>query len=561
VIDHHDDYGIDVVNLSLGSGAYADAETDRFSDEFQTLAGLGIFVAAASGNSNDQQSGPISQDGIASPAADPNVFAVGAVSSGDVIAAWSQRGDELDLLAPGVGIITPQLDGAYAAEDGTSFSSPMVAGAVALIKQANPAVSPGDIGSILMSSGAGNRDGDNESGNTTDLLFSRLDLTAALTLTSQRVGRSPTLSLGRTFDTALDAKGVLHAAFYDRTGRLLYATRDTAGLWSRSYVVDDSADVGVQLSIAVDNSGKAAVGYFDLTNTALKYASYDGRTWSNTTIESTKHVGTSPSLDFDINGDAFPRLHRRSGGMLKLGHLDRDSNTWTTGIVDDSADVGATASLDVGEAIVRSGAFTQYDTTVAIAYADSTNGDLKYSRIDVDDPSAEWYTSVVDDLTGVSSIDLRLHNGVLNLGLQAQIAYMDHSNALVKYAYRNTDWFTEAAASAGRAGGAVQLYFDENDSPLISFFQGTKRAVYITSRASATAWNVARLSPGSGSVILAANDRTDESSLSWLDRSRGSVLTIPWFRKSRVVVEAGNETTFACQGEGCFVSEYGGDAS
>ena len=47
----------------------------------QTLHDDGIFVAAASGNSNDQISGPISQDGIAYPAADPNVFAVGAVDS------------------------------------------------------------------------------------------------------------------------------------------------------------------------------------------------------------------------------------------------------------------------------------------------------------------------------------------------------------------------------------------------------------------------------------------------------------------------------------------------
>ena len=115
---------------------------------------------------------------------------------------------------------------------------------------------------------------------------------------------------------------------------------------------------------------------------------------------------------------------------------------------------------------------------------------------------------------------------MLTLGLQAQIAYMDHTSALVKYAYRNTDWYTETVASAGRAGGAVQLYFDEDDSPLVSFFHGTKRAVYLATRASATAWSPARVSPGSGSVIVAANDRTDASWLSWLDRARANVQTI-----------------------------------
>ncbi|HEY0009643.1 MAG TPA: S8 family serine peptidase, partial [Tepidisphaeraceae bacterium] len=514
------------VNLSLGSGHYADAETDAFSDEFATLADLRIFVVAASGNSNDQQSGPIDQDGVASPAADPNVFAVAAVDSSDVITNWSQRGDELDLIAPGVDLVMPNVGGGYFTEDGTSFASPYVAGSAALLKQADPSAMGGDIGSILMSSGAGNRDGDNESGNTTGLLFSRLDIVAALKLSSQRIGRTETLELGRTFDTALDAKGVLHAAFYDTSaGRLLYATRDAQGLWSRSQIVDDSADVGAQLSIAVDNSGKVGIGYFDVTHTALKYAAGGNGQWSSSTLDARKHTGTYPSLDFDINGDAYLAYYKRSGGSLRLAHLDRDSNQWAIGVVDDSADVGASASLDVGEAIIRSGAFTQYDTTVAVAYADSTNGDLKYARIDVDDPAAEWYMSVVDDLDGVTSIDLRLHDGLLALGLQAQIAYLDSTNAQVKYAYRNVGWFTETVGASGRRRGAVQLYFDEDNSPLVAYFQGSKRAVYVAARQSGTLWVSDRLSPGSGLIVIAANDRTDESLLSWLNRARSEIGT------------------------------------
>ena len=39
--------GIRVVNLSLGSGNYADSETDTLSDELATLRDLGVFVVAA----------------------------------------------------------------------------------------------------------------------------------------------------------------------------------------------------------------------------------------------------------------------------------------------------------------------------------------------------------------------------------------------------------------------------------------------------------------------------------------------------------------------------------
>ncbi len=71
-------FNISVVNISLGSGNYTTAQTNsQLSPLFQTLHDMGVFVTAASGNSNDQQSGPISQDGIAYPAADPSVFAVG----------------------------------------------------------------------------------------------------------------------------------------------------------------------------------------------------------------------------------------------------------------------------------------------------------------------------------------------------------------------------------------------------------------------------------------------------------------------------------------------------
>src|SRR5436190_11266020 len=51
VIKNHNTYGINVVNLSLGSGFYTDPQTDaQLSDEFKSLHDLGIFVVAASGN-------------------------------------------------------------------------------------------------------------------------------------------------------------------------------------------------------------------------------------------------------------------------------------------------------------------------------------------------------------------------------------------------------------------------------------------------------------------------------------------------------------------------------
>jgi hypothetical protein len=314
---------------------------------------------------------------------------------------------------------------------------------------------------------------------------------------------------------------------------LLYATRNTAGLWSSAQVVDAAGKVGAQPTIAVDHTGKAAIGYYDLTNTGVKFALYNGTKWSTQMIESNKLVGTSPSLAFDIDGNAYLAYYRRTGGNLRLATLHRDAGTWTRITVDGAnADVGADLSLDVAEAPVASDfGFTVYDTTVAIAYADNTNGDLKYARLDLDKPSATWFVAVVDDTTGVARIDLDLHTGPLGT-VQAQIAFQDHTSLDVKYAYRNTTWFVENVADSptARLGDSVQLFFDSNDTPEVVYYNKSQKALYTAVRTDhgTTApgtWTSHRTATGYGTMAVSLNERTGDALLSWLNRPRTNVST------------------------------------
>ncbi len=59
-------------------------------------------------------------------------FFVGAVSSSDQIARFSDRGPFVDLSAPGVGVLTTELGGDYVGASGTSFAAPLVSGVAAL---------------------------------------------------------------------------------------------------------------------------------------------------------------------------------------------------------------------------------------------------------------------------------------------------------------------------------------------------------------------------------------------------------------------------------------------
>jgi Subtilase family len=142
--------GVNVValNISLGFGAFANACTDFYG--FADLIAVGITPVAASGNSGNTA-------GVASPSCVPGTISVGAVTAqptittnwggcvdsalqADKIPCFSQSGPLLTMLAPGVNVM---LDGGP--RSGTSFASPFVAAALAVVTSARPAATQPEV--------------------------------------------------------------------------------------------------------------------------------------------------------------------------------------------------------------------------------------------------------------------------------------------------------------------------------------------------------------------------------------------------------------------------------
>lgn len=82
--------------------------------------------------------------------------AEGYKETDDTIASFSNYGSPVDLIAPGICAVSTAIGGGYATGDGTSYASPAVAGAAALIRSHYPGATPAQISAGLVSFGSAN---------------------------------------------------------------------------------------------------------------------------------------------------------------------------------------------------------------------------------------------------------------------------------------------------------------------------------------------------------------------------------------------------------------------
>jgi subtilisin family serine protease len=119
------DRGAKVINLSLGGTSSSRALQDAINYAWNKQC---VIVAAAGNNGSNV---------AFYPAACTNVVAVSATNASDTRPTWSNFGSYVDISAPGVDILSVYGTDQYAAWNGTSFSSPVASGAVALMAAAN----------------------------------------------------------------------------------------------------------------------------------------------------------------------------------------------------------------------------------------------------------------------------------------------------------------------------------------------------------------------------------------------------------------------------------------
>jgi subtilisin family serine protease len=136
------DHGATVANMSLaatGLDAYGPLD-----DAITYARSHGVVVVAAAGN--DGPSSPLEY-----PADAPGVIAAGATDSGNRVASFSSQGPWVAIAAPGESVFTTSTGNQYLEWSGTSFASPYVASAAALVRATAPWLDPDQVRAALTS--------------------------------------------------------------------------------------------------------------------------------------------------------------------------------------------------------------------------------------------------------------------------------------------------------------------------------------------------------------------------------------------------------------------------
>ncbi len=251
------DNGARVMNISLSGSS----SSYTLQNAVDYAWNNGAVIVASAGND--------STDTPYYPAACEHAVAVSATDSSSQLAYFSNYGSWIDVCAPGVSILTTNNSGGYGDRSGTSFSSPITAGVVALMVSANPSLSNSQVVQLLQESAddLGERGFDTSFGHGKVNVYAAVD--AAMNAESETDTTAPTVSVSSPDDgatvsgsttisaSASDDVGVDYVEFYlDGAFFASDSSSPYSVSWDTTTASDGSHDIAAE---AVDTSGNVGV--------------------------------------------------------------------------------------------------------------------------------------------------------------------------------------------------------------------------------------------------------------------------------------------------------------
>ncbi len=352
------DHGARVANISY-SGVTKIASVESAAQYFRSMGGV---VVASAGNAGT----------FDATADNPNLLMVSATDLNDVLASWSNTGNNIDLAAPGVSILTTVRGGSYGWAGGTSVSAPIVAGAAALVMSANATLPGAQVGDILKQSaddlGAAGWDPSYGSGRVN---AGRAVLLAVASTPADSAAPSASItapSSGSTVSgpvtvnvSATDDMGVTRVECYLDGGLIGASTNAMAGFpWNTAAYPNGSCTLQARAYDAAGNVGMSAVVTVSVLNavappdtvapTVLIISPASNATVSRRTkvgVAATDNVGVT-RVDLYADGSYYATSTSASPEFIwNTSKLPRGQHTLQAFAYDAAGNVGASAVCTV----------------------------------------------------------------------------------------------------------------------------------------------------------------------------------------------------------------------
>jgi thermitase len=303
-----------VINLSLGSTATC---SQGMQDAVNYAWNHGAVVVVAAGNSGSYPPSNLARCN--------NTLSVAATDQNDARASFSSWGSQVDVAAPGVGIMSSTDDGLYKAFDGTSMASPHVAGLAALVwttgAQTNQQVVDRITGSAAKIAGTG-----------TYWHYGRIDAYAAVTAGPNSGPRNSAANPSVDFDgDGLTDLGALYRGLSPADS--LWYSSSTSGGSPFQIFFGQTTDIPVPGDY--DGDGKTDAVIFR-PSTGLWYGPRTGG--NSIVIQMTLgQPGDIPIPgDYDGDGKTDPAIYRPSTGMFFAALSGGGTKTATFGAPGDT---------------------------------------------------------------------------------------------------------------------------------------------------------------------------------------------------------------------------------
>ncbi|HQQ96975.1 MAG TPA: S8 family serine peptidase [Cyclobacteriaceae bacterium] len=327
-----------IINCSWGGSFRSQIAQDIIT---HVTVDLGYLVVCAAGNAGSNTP--------SYPAAYDNALSVGATDSNDIKASFSNYGGTVDISAPGVSIYTTAYNNGFNSISGTSFSSPITAGAAAVVWSKFPTFTPLQVAEQLRAT-ADNVDALSPAIFNQLMGHGRLNVKNAVTQSVPSIRISKPTMLDNLGNTAEPGKEAFLTAsftnFLKTSGPLTVTATSNSGLitFTKNEIQMDAVAAGATVRNTL-NPFRALISASTPDNTTvdIKLSYTDGTYTDNQIIQ----VQLNPSF-FNLDRNTITTSIASTG---RIGYDDPDKETIGIGFVVDDTPILFEMGLIMGTSV------------------------------------------------------------------------------------------------------------------------------------------------------------------------------------------------------------------